>query len=178
MFRIKERLIAFYTKRLIKTRQTIHANVGFEQAQSIGILYRGDSSQKQAAVQELATRLKQLGKQVTTLCYVSDPKEVTSLAGPTLTLEEVTWLGNITSLRGRQFVETRFDYLYNVDWEGQAVVNYLLAISKAKCRIGHYSSSRAGLFEVMVSLAKEPKTQKMTDLTGQMLHYTQLLKTK
>lgn len=178
MLRIKERLIAFYTKRLIKRRHAMHSNVGFDQARSIGILYQGHSSQKQAAVQELTTRLKELDKQVTTLCYISDPKEAANFVNPTITLRDISLLGKFTSLEAQTFVDTPFDYLYHVDLEGHPVLDYLLASSKAKCRVGHYTAARAALFEMMVSLAKNPVDGDITGLIAQMLHYTQLLKTK
>ena len=175
MSRIKAKLLAFYTKRLIKARQVMHTHVGFEQAQSIGILYSGDSPQKQEVVQQLASQLQQQGKRVTMLRYVENAKQVTNWATPTVTRRNIRFWGKITYSEAQTFVDTPFDYLYHVDWDGHPVLDYLLAKSKAKCRVGHYAAARAGLFEIMVSLAKPPDSRELTDLTAQMLHYTQLL---
>ncbi|MEL6606897.1 MAG: hypothetical protein AAFP88_01440 [Bacteroidota bacterium] len=76
MPQIKARLLSFYTKRLIRRRRVDRMNVGFAQAQTIGILYHGDDPKKQKTIHELVTELKKLGKQVSILCYVNDPKEV------------------------------------------------------------------------------------------------------
>ncbi|MEM9417407.1 MAG: hypothetical protein AAF963_03590 [Bacteroidota bacterium] len=173
--RLKARLFKFYTKRLIKARQATYAHVGFDQAQSIGILYSGDSAQKQEVVQQLATQLKQQGKRVTMLRYVEDSKQVTNWSTPTVTRRDIRFGGEIAYSEAKIFVDTPFDYLYHVDWDGHSVLDYLLAKSKAKCRVGHYVAARAGLFEIMVSLAKQPDSRELTDLTAQMLHYTQLL---
>ena len=178
MSRIKVKLLAHYTKRLIKTCRVTRSNVGFKQAQTIGILYSIDSPKKQEAVHWLTTQLNQLGKQVTGLCYVPPSMQVTNVTIPTITYRDIQLWGAITHPEAKTFVNTPFDYLYHVDWDGHPVLDYLLAQSKAKCRVGHYAAARTGLFEMMVSLAKQPDSSELTDLTTQMLHYTQLLKAK
>lgn len=177
MSRIKNRLLSFYTQWLTKRHYTDRVNVGFDQAQTIGILYHRDSPKKQEVIHQLANQLKQLGKKVSVLCYVTGPRGVNNLTDSTVTLRDIPLLGKITHPQTKVFVETSFDYLYQVDLEGYPVIDYLLARSKAKCRVGHYTAPRAGLFEIMVSLAKAPKENDTTELAAQMLHYTQLIKT-
>lgn len=178
MSRIKAQLLSFYTKRLIRRRRVDHTNVGFDHAKTIGILYHGDDPKKQEAIHQLVTELKKLGKQVSTLCYVTDPKQVVNVTVPTITIRDIQLLGKIMHPQAQAFVDTSFDYLYQIDLAGHPVIDYLLTKSKAKCRIGHYTANRAGLFEMMVSLAKKPEDTTITDLIAQMLHYTQLLKTE
>lgn len=178
MSQIKARLLSFYTKRLIRRRQTACRNVGFDQARTIGILYHGDVPKKQEVIHQLVTELEKLGKQVSTLCYVHDPKEATNFTAPTVTLRDIKLLGQIMHPQAQEFANTSFDYLYQVDLASHPVIDYLMARSKAKCRVGYYTASRAGLFEIMVSLAEKSEGAAITDLITQMLHYTQLLKTK
>lgn len=178
MSQIKARLLSFYTKRLIRRRRADRMNVGFVQAQTIGILYHGDSPKKQVAVDWLASELKKLGKQVSILCYVTDSKQAANFTDPTITLQDIPLLGKITHPQAGLFLDTSFDYLYQVDLEGQPAIDYLLVRSKANCRVGYYRPARAVLFEVMVSLAKHPEEGDIANLTAQMLHYTQLLKTE
>lgn len=178
MSQIKARLLSFYTKRLIGRRRADRMNVGFAQAQTIGILYHGDDPKKQETIHQLVTKLEKLGKQVRILCYVDDPKEVANFTDPTITLRDIQLLGKVTKPQAQTFIDTSFDYLFQVDLAGHPVMDYLLARSKAKCRVGYYTANRAGLFEMMVSLAKKSEDTAITDLVAQMLHYTQLLKTK
>lgn len=178
MLRIKAQLLSFYTQWLIKKRQVNRVNVGFDQAQTIGILYHRDSPKKQETIHQLANQLKQLGKKVSVLCYVTESREVNNLPDSTVTLRDIPLLAKITHPPTKAFVETSFDYLYQVDLEGCPVIDYLLAKSKAKCRVGYYTANRAGLFEMMVSLSKESGENDTKNLAAQMLHYTQLIKTK
>lgn len=177
MSRIKVRVLSLYTKRLTRKPLTARSNVGFSQAKAVGILYHGDNAEKQEAVHQLANELKKLGKQVSILCCVTDPKQLANFTDPTVTIRDIPLFSKITHAKAKDFVNTSFDYLYQVDLKNHPVLDYLLARSKAKCRIGHYTSSRAGLFEIMISLTKQPGSGDITNLIAQMLHYTQLLKT-
>ena len=178
MPRIKEKLLSFYTKRLSKTRRIERTNVGFRQAQSIGILYTGDSAKKQQIVQRLVSQLQQLGKQVTILCCAKASKAIEKTNVPTITYQDIQLLGKIIHPQARAFVNTPFDYLYQIDVEGHPVLDYLLAKSQARCRVGYYTAARAGLFEMMVMPQSTSASSKLEDLIAQMLHYTQLLKAK
>lgn len=171
----RKKLLSLYARWSNKRHRT---NVGFDQALTIGILYHGDSLKKQVAVHWLASELKRLGKQVSILCYVTDPKQAANFTDPTITLQDIPLARKINHPQARLFLDTAFDYLYQVDLEGQPAIDYLLVRSKAKCRVGYYRPTRAVLFEVMVSLARHPEEGDIANLTAQMLHYTQLLKTK
>ncbi|MEL6412790.1 MAG: hypothetical protein AAFQ08_01555 [Bacteroidota bacterium] len=175
--RIKDKLLSFYTKRLLKARPAVSTNVGFRQAQNMGILYRGDSQAKHEAIHCLADRLSQLGKKVTTLCYAPPAVAVTNLSFPTVTRQDVGLWGNITQPQADAFVSTAFDYLYQVDAAGgDPELDYLVAKSQAKCRVGHYTPARTALFEVMVTIDSSLAIDIATEaLIAQMLRYTQML---
>jgi len=176
MLYIKEKILSLYTKRLIKTRRVVRANVGFQQAQTMGILYSADGPQKHEVVRHLATQLNKMGKQVAGLCYATTPIQATHLPFPTITHRDLRLWGAITHPQAQAFVNTPFDYLYQVDLEGHPVLDYLLAKSHAKCRIGYYDTLRAGLFEMMVTFDKKTDGNEISNLTAQMVHYTQLLR--
>ncbi len=161
MSRLQHQLLSLYTRWLSRPGRAVRTNVGFGQATHMGILYGGRSDEDHAAVRSLADRLEALGKRVTVLCCATPPN--------------VGLWGKIHDAEARAFVSTPFDYLYQLDWEGQPVLDYLLAKSRAKCRVGHYTAARTGLFEVMVTLDPQTTGQDMTALADQMLHYSQLL---
>jgi hypothetical protein len=176
MSRIKEKILALYTKRLIKTNRLVRTNVGFQQAQNMGILYSVDTPQKNEAVLYLEVQLKKMGKQVTGLCYAATPIQAINLTFPTITLHDIRLWGTITHPQAQAFVNTSFDYLFQVDVVGHPVLDYLLAKSQAKCRVGYYHTLRTSLFEIMVTLNKKTDGNEIDALTAQMVHYAQLLK--
>jgi hypothetical protein len=176
MSRIKEKILSLYTKRLIKTNRLVRTNVGFHQAKNMGILYSVDTPQKNEAVLYLEVQLKKMGKQVTGLCYADTPMQAINLTFPAITHHDIQLWGTITHPQAQIFVNTSFDYLFQVDLMGHPVLDYLLAKSQAKCRVGHYNTLRTSLFEMMVTLNKQTGGNKIDNLAAQMIRYAQLLK--
>jgi hypothetical protein len=178
MLHIKEQILSCYAKRLVKTRRVMRISVGFQQAQSMGILYSADDPQKHEVVHHFATQLNKLGKKVGGLCCAIAPLQAHHLDFPTITLRDLRLWGAITHPQAQDFVNTPFDYLYQVDLQGHPMVDYLLAKSQAKCRVGYYDASRTGLFEMMVKFDKRTTGNDLDSLIAQMVHYTQLLKVR
>jgi len=176
MSRIKEKIFSLYTKRLIKTHRVVRTSVGFQQAQNLGILYRADSPQKTEVIRYWATQLNKMGKQVAGLCYTTSSIKSNHLDFPTISYHDIQLWGTITHPQAQAFVNTSFDYLYQVDLVGHPVLDYLLAKCRAKCRVGYYDPLRTTLFEIMVTLDKQTDGSEINALTAQMAHYTQLLK--
>ena len=144
MSSIQHQLLSFYTRRLTRSRRVVRTNVGFEQANSIGILYSGHSAEAHEAVRSLADKLERSGKKVTILYCATAPLSTTEAEIPTITSRAIGLFGKIRHPLARTFVNTPFDYLYQVDWKGHPVLDYLLARSRAKCRVGHYTAERMG----------------------------------
>ena len=121
------------------------------------------------------TQLKQMGKKVTGLCYTTLPIQEAANTFSTITHRDIQLWGTITHHKAQAFIDTSFDYLFQVDMVGHAAIDYLLARSKAKCRVGYYDTTRTGLFEIMVKFDEQPDKNSIDTLTAQMAHYTQLL---
>lgn len=175
MSHIKEKILALYTKGLIKAGRAVRTSVGFQQAQNMGILYNANNPQKHEAARCLASQLNKMGKQVAGLCYATAPIQSTNPAFPTITHHDLRLWGTITNPQARAFINTPFDYLFQIDLVGDPVVDYLLAKSQAKCRVGYYDTVRTSLFEMMVTFDKRPDSNEINALTAQMVHYAQLL---
>lgn len=154
----------------------MRTNVGFRQAQNVGILYSAGTLQKHDAALYLSAQLKKLGKEVMGLCYATASAQVANSTFPVITDGDIKLWGTITHPQAKTFIDTPFDYLYQLDLEEDPILNYLLAKSSAKCRVGYYTATRASLFEVMVTFNEKQNDNNMNALIEQMLHYTQLLR--
>jgi len=172
---IKQKILTHYTKRIIHTNRVVRTNVGFQRAQSVGILYSADNPQKHKVISHLARELKKMGKKVTALCYTTMPIQEVANTFSTITHHDIQLWGAITHHKAQTFINTSFDYLFQADMIGHAVIDYLLARSKAKCRVGYYDTARTSLFEIMVSFDEQPDNNNIDTLTTQMVHYTKLL---
>jgi hypothetical protein len=179
MLSIKERLLSFYTQRLIKSNKTRRLNVGYQKAQLIGVLYTQTDAQKETIIHQFIERIKKSGKQVQTLVYLPEASskiQVENHFFSFFTKQEISYLGRWASGPLATFVHTSFDYLYHVDLVSNPILEYVLAKCQAKCRVGHFDIHRASLFEIMIKFDTKPETPALQSLTEDMLHYTQLLK--
>lgn len=176
MLWIKQRILELYTKRITQHDHVVRINVGFQQAQNMGILYSADNPQKHEAVNHLAKELKKMDKKVTGLCYTTVPTQKSANTFTTITHRDLQLWGTITHPKAKAFINTPFDYLFQVDLVDHPIINYLLAKSKAKCRVGYYDTVRTDLFELMVTFNKRPDSNDIDALTTQMIHYIRLLK--
>ncbi len=175
MFRIKEKLLAFYARRCAKQDRAVRTNVGFREARAIGILYSLDSPEKHEPVRHLAERLTKLGKRVEVLCYEPGLIQTPDLPYPTIMLRDIKLWGKIDHPQAQDFINRPFDYLYHVDLVKNPVVDFFLAKCQAKCRVGHYEEDRASFFEIMVTFNRREGRNDIGGLIEQMVHYTQPL---
>ncbi|MHA7878087.1 MAG: DUF6913 domain-containing protein [Bacteroidota bacterium] len=175
MLWIKQKMLALYTRRTIQTDRVVRANVGFQQAQHVGILYSADSSKKHKTVNQFVNQLKAMGKNVSVLCYTTVPVQQAANTYATITHRDLQLWGTITHPKAKAFINTPFDYLFQVDMVGHAAMDYLIAKSQAKCRVGYYDTARTNLFEMMVTFDEHRKSDTIDTLTTQMIHYAKLL---
>ena len=173
----KELVLAIRTKWLLKNEKVAHYNSNLQRANSFGVLYSYESQQKQDAVQKLIRVLKSMGKQPKILCYTT-PQDKETSANLLYTFNHtcLPTFGAIKSDYITHFMATPFDYLFCLDLQPNAIINYLLATSKAKCRIGNFDEQRTSLFEIMVSFSKKEGCSVTDSLVAQMIYYVDLCK--
>lgn len=151
------------------------SNIGLDKATTIGVLYSYETPTKNEVIQRFIRDLKNLGKKVSVLCYVTeeDRRKPNGNLLYSFDHQGITFFGEIISDRVQRFIVTPFDYLFHVDITTNALLDYILLNHPAKCRIGHFSHSRRGLFELMIKLGQmTTPVEDIKRLTKQMLHYT------
>ena len=178
MLQVKKKLFPFYTKRLISINRVARSNVGFEKAYSLGVLYSYETKEKHQAILKFSNKLRANGKKLRVLCYLEGNNKDYDYHFPSFSYHDIQLLGRIKDDKVKEFVNASFDYLYFVDLVYNPILDYLLAKSNAKCRIGKFDPTRTHLFEIMIKHNSEHANSSMDKLITQMLHYTQLLEGK
>ncbi|XWN35342.1 MAG: hypothetical protein ROO73_00920 [Roseivirga sp.] len=171
-----QNILRLYTWQLNRKETPVRSNVGFAGAQSLGVLYTGDTPEKHDTVCRFVAALRKTGKEVAGLCYTPQNTPTPISDFPILTPRDISLFGSIVPPLAATFVNTPFDYLFHVDWGGDPILDYLLAKSQARCRVGYFDTRRTPLFEMMVTINGEADKNGIEGLTTQMLHYIQLLK--
>jgi len=138
------------TRSALKKNHVLRASLPYKQAHHIGIMFSVEDKQKHQDVKEFIHHLEQDGKKVQVLEYLPLKKENYEFKFDFFTIDDLSFWGSVNSDTALKFSETTFDYLFYIDKEPNPMALYLLACSKARCRIGRFSQNENQFFEMMI----------------------------
>src|SRR6187401_1039292 len=124
------------TNALLKDNKTPRANVPYKKAQQIGIIFSVEDKVKHDNVKDLIKKFEQDGKQVSVIEFLPNDKDNYEFRFDFFTEQDLSFWGKITSNGALKFANTPFDYLFYIDATPNPMILHLLALSKAKCRVG------------------------------------------
>jgi hypothetical protein len=159
------------TNQALKKNHSLRASLPYKQAVNIGVLFTVEDKQKHLEVKEFIHLLEQDGKKVQVLEYLPLKKENYEFKFDFFTIKDLSFWGKINSTPAQKFSDTPFDYLFYIDKESNPLALYLLATSKARCRVGRYLENEESFFEMMIGQNGTTK-----GLLDTMYKYTKQLK--
>jgi hypothetical protein len=159
------------TNALLRDNKTPRTNVPYKKAQHIGIIFSVEDKGKHENVKELIKKFEHDGKKVTVIQFLPEDKDNYEFRFDFFTEKDLSFLGKITSTGALKFADMPFDFLYYLDVTPNPMILYLLALSKAKCRVGKSWDEGQSYFEFMVESAANNKV-----MIDTMYKYTALLK--
>ncbi len=154
---MKINLLKIRTKNQLKKNKTLRASIPYKKAISIGLLFSVEDRQKHDHIKELIHKLEHDGKKVQVLEYLPNKKENYEFLFDFFSAKDISLWGKIESAKTLLFSDTPFDYLFCLDTERNPMVLYLLARSKALCRVGRFEGSEKSFFEFMIDSEKNTK---------------------
>ncbi|HMQ00417.1 MAG TPA: hypothetical protein PKC24_11600 [Cyclobacteriaceae bacterium] len=122
----------------------------YKKVKLIGILYTIEDKAKHEHIKSLVKKLEFEGKVVKVLCLLPPKKENYEFLFDYFSKKDLNFWGKLESDDVKKFIEEPFDILYNPDMNPDFMLQYILASSKAKCRVGSADESRSTLFELMI----------------------------
>lgn len=168
---MKLNFLKYRTNMLLKDTQAERSNVPYKKAQQIGIIFSVEDKGKHENVKDLIKKFEQDGKQVTVIEFLPNNKDNYEFRFDFFTEKDLSLWGKITSNDALKFANTPFDFLFYLDATPNPMILYLLALSKAKCRVGRSWDEGHSYFEFMIESAADVKV-----LIETMYKYTALLK--
>lgn len=168
---MKLNFLKYRTDWILKNSKTQRSNVSYNTAQKIGIIFSVEDKGKHETVKDLIKRFEHDGKQVQVIEFLPDKKENYEFRFDFFTEKDLSFWGKITSSGALKFADVPFDFLYYLDTDPNPLILHLLALSKAKCRVGRSWNDAHPYFEFMVESV--PNTKIMADT---MYKYTAQLK--
>jgi hypothetical protein len=85
--------------------------------------------------------------------------------------QDYNWSGKIKSPVVNNFIKTPFDFLFSVNTSSILHIENILALSKAKCRIGATTQEENKYLDFIIKVKENSSIDK---LTTSMLHYTEI----
>ena len=171
MTAMKLNFLKYRTNVLLRNNKTPRTNVPYKKAQQIGIIFSVEDKVKHDNVKDLIKKFEQDGKQVTVIEFLPDNKDNYEFRFDFFTESDLSFWGNITSTGALKFADTPFDFLYYLDATPNPLILHLLALSKAKCRVGRSWDEGRSYFEFMIESVANIKVMIET-----MYKYTALLR--
>jgi len=168
---IKLNFLKIRTSSLLKQHKTSRINVPYKDSQQIGIIFTVEDKIKHETVKDLIKKLESDGKHVQVIEFLPERKENYEFRFDFFTEKEVSFLGAITSHQAHKFANALFDFIFCLDTTPNPLVLHMLALSKAKCRVGPSGEEGRPYFELMIE--SNPNIKIMAE---SMYRYTTQLK--
>lgn len=168
---LNKKLLSLKTRSYQKKNDVQRANMAYDSARNVGILFSTEDLKKHEQIKQFIKNLEQDGKKVSVLTYLAKGMQNFEFKFDFFTINELSFWGKFESKHILNFAAQPFDYLFYIDLESNVLIRNILAMSKAKCRVGNYDQENEGFCEMMVQ-GKEKTTE---SLIKEMYKYTQLL---
>ncbi|MDH5396825.1 MAG: hypothetical protein OEX02_01675 [Cyclobacteriaceae bacterium] len=168
---LSKTIIQYKTKSLTKRNSPIRRFIPYAKAERIGVVFCIEGLDKHQTIKEFIRQLEMDGKSVKSLGYLPKGAENHEFRFDFFTEKDVNAIGQVTKETITEFINIPFDYLYCIDSTPNIYINYILARSKAKCRIGLHDGENHPYFELMIKAGRTP----LKILLDEMLRYSKNL---
>lgn len=165
------RLLIYKANRLAK-KHVRECSLPYDKAKDIGIIFTVDDLDKHMQVKEFIKKIKQSKKNVEVLCYLPKDKENYEFIFNFFTEKDISFWGSFTNNDVLNFTNRPFDFLFCLDCNPNPLVESVMAMTKASCRVGCYSSGKDQYYELMIQ-PKRPTTENLVD---EIFRYVKILR--
>lgn len=137
---IRTRFHHSFLEKELPTHQLKRASMYLDNAASIGILFDGTEPAERETVLNYAGQLREQGKKVKLLAFFNNKIKGKSFAYPVFNRLQMDWAMRPNSREALEFKDQTFDLLLNLTKSTVLPLDYLAAHSKARFRVGPFTS--------------------------------------
>lgn len=171
MIAIAKKFIEFQLPNLLRKSQVRRHTVNYQDAQRVGVLVTLQEYEKQHDIDAFVDRLVADHKEVEVLCYDKRRAHNKIFGYIQFTDRDISMFGSIRTEYVIDFMNRDFDYLFHLDTESDVILDKILILSRAKCRVGCDVPGHRDFYELMV------KANSQQDLSEMIFHYVKLVST-
>ncbi len=156
MFRKLRENIGYYFlgKKAARIRRET-AFINLKQAKSVAVIANMDNMEKYKVLSRFVEELQKEGKRVFVLALVENEEFQKFFAKGTSILvfskKNTTWYGKPRNIRYEDFIDEPFDILIDTSLKQIITIQYLVALSKARFKVGRFAEQRS-YYDFMINL--------------------------
>lgn len=169
MVSLHNTLLSFRIRSLQKKGSKSRRSMNYREARKIGLLFSMNNFYDFEAIRSFENKLKKDGKEVIVMSYLPANVENFDFHYDFFTQKDFSFWGNVQAGNVDKFVQQPFDLLICLDLAPNVYIEFLLAASAARFRIGPHLNEREDLFELMINTGK---VNDLSELIKQIYHYT------
>lgn len=162
-------LVPLRTRLQIRNNRIKRSSLPYREVRKVGVVFTMHNLDDYEAIRAFEKRLKNEGKDVKVLAYLPNNVENFHFHYDIFSNKDFSATGQVKAGNIANFLQQKFDYLICLDKTPNMYLEYLLAASQARFRIGNYTSGKEPLFELMIGL---PAQESVANLIQQIYHYT------
>lgn len=166
------RLLIYKTNKQAKNKTSRACSLSYKDARKVGIIFTADDEVKHSLVKEFIKKLKKNDKDVEVICFLPKDKENHEFIFNFYTEKEISFWGKFTNPDVSKFAERTFDFLFCLDCNPHPLVEAVLGITKASCRVGCYTEGKDHFYEMMIN----PKRATTENLIDEIFRYIKVLR--
>jgi 5-methylcytosine-specific restriction endonuclease McrBC regulatory subunit McrC len=168
---VGEKLLIYRTTRLAKKKSSRKCSMSYRDAKNIGIIFTTGDLDKHLQVKDFIKKLQYDGKEVEVLTFLPKGEENHEFIFNFFTEKDISFFGKFTNRDVIRFAARQFDFLFYIDCNHNPLIESLMAITKAKCRVGCYTAGKDHFFELMI----QPKRMTTENLLEEFFRYIKIL---
>lgn len=135
-----------------RQNQTERVFVGFEKAQSIGILFDATDLENRTIITQYAEKLSSNNKRVKLLGFFDSKLDDPNFTFRYFNQKQLDWAGRPQGENVLDFIQQPFDIMLNLDTKSKPQADYISAQSRAHFRIGPVTENTF-CYELMIDIS-------------------------
>ncbi len=167
---IKEFFLNLRISRANKGNKAKRISTNYSEVKSVGILFLIENDNHHEEMNKFVKGLMKEGKKVEAMTYFTrEHDNPYNFSYNFFDEKDISLSGALKGEKVAAFMEKEFDYLFFISLKQTLAFDFILAGSKAKCRVGPYFEGKEDFYELMVNLNPGEGVDKLID---GMKHYT------
>jgi hypothetical protein len=153
--------------------KTESENSGYLASKEIGLLFKIGDSDLENAIEHFRKKLEADGKKVVCIAFSKDAAKVPVKEFPVFGKDHFTLRGELKNQEISDFCKRKPDFLFHIGFDSNPYLDFVLATSQAKCRVGFYRNKAEAFYDFMIK--SDPKAG-YDALIDELYRYTKNLK--